>query len=160
MYDYNMSDPVSAANMVLENFWDGNLPVNPVQVTKAMGIQMFFDSNLDVSGRSWIEEDGRRVIHLNPNEPVTRQRFTVFHEIGHLLMHEGSRDRNQHRKYSQAYYDIPEVEANAFAAEVAMPRRLVDFYVMKKEYSLNQLAEKFGVSGVAMSIRLEKLGYV
>lgn len=83
-----------------------------------------------------------------------RDRFTIAHEIGHYFMHGQDNVRLARLgelKTVQAYRD-PEWQANTFAAELLMPIYLID-----KEDSCFEIAEKFGVSLSAAEIRLKKI---
>jgi len=68
--------------------------------------------NEKIDGLSTISENRTHVIFLNARMPNDRQRFSLSHELGHLLMH----------------FDIPssseivENEANRFASEFLMPK--------------------------------------
>ncbi len=55
----------------------------------------------------WIE--GHPVILVNSTSPTDRKRFTLAHELGHLVLH------------SEWFTDEPEDEADQFAAEFLMP---------------------------------------
>lgn len=83
-------------------------------------------------------------IAFNENDPWCRRRFTISHEIGHLLLGhtctEGSGTTN-------------ETEANIFASELLMP-----ISILKGDYSrikkIPELAKLYRVSQQAMSYRL------
>jgi Zn-dependent peptidase ImmA (M78 family) len=68
--------------------------------------------NEKIDGLSTISEKGAHIIYLNSRMPNDRQRFSLAHELGHILMH----------------FDIPssqnnvEDEANRFASELLMPK--------------------------------------
>lgn len=65
-----------------------------------------------VDGMSqWI--GGHAVVFINSRLPTDRQRLTVAHELGHLVLH------------SEYATPEPEAEANAFAAEFLMPRDVI-----------------------------------
>jgi Zn-dependent peptidase ImmA (M78 family) len=136
----------------------------------------------DLSGFLMRGVDGRRaVIGVNSSHHPNRQRFTIAHEIGHLLLHDGEKihvDRtgqvyqvNLRSEASSAGTDIAEIEANAFAAELLMPAaflradladqrtlNLLDEDVL--DTLLKPLARKYGVSPQALTFRLGRLGYV
>lgn len=90
------------------------------------------------------DEDEYVGIAFNENDPWCRRRFTIAHEIGHLLLghtcNEGSGTTN-------------ETEANIFASELLMPLKL-----LKSDYprikNLPDLAKLYRVSQQAMSYRL------
>lgn len=122
--------------------------------------------------------DGSRVIiGVNTRTSRRRQRFSVAHEIGHLLFHEGNLivDHavrvNWRDEVSGMATDRQEIQANAFAAELLMPRGFVidalEKYldgvtrtgrVMSHEDLISQLAREFDVSAEAMGYRLINLG--
>lgn len=99
-----------------------------------------------VSGLSGvlIKSEGRAVIGANSAHAVTRQRFTIAHEIGrHVLEHKGElfidqtvRDRTvtigRRDGRSSQGIDFQEIEANAFGAEILMPEDLVFAAVQKQ----------------------------
>lgn len=96
----------------------------------------------DLSGTLRVRE---RIIEVNRSEPEVRRRFTVGHELGHLVLHckEGRkrmfRDRKGHirediQEEKLANKTVPvergrskkiESEANVFASEILMPSTLV-----------------------------------
>lgn len=68
-----------------------------------------------------------RIIWVNKLEPEYRQRFTIAHEIGHILLgHEGISHRDtSYTIYKDLIERMNEVSANAFAAELLMPEILL-----------------------------------
>lgn len=70
----------------------------------------------------------QRKIVISTRFPIECQRFTLAHEIGHYLLHPGTkyfRDRSMDApdyENGRPYY---EVEADVFAAEFLMPRRFL-----------------------------------
>lgn len=88
-------------------------------------------------------------------EDVPRARFTLAHELGHVLMH-GSNVQGFNRAHTlsskphKAYCDS-EWQADAFAAELLMPASLA------KHMSEAEIADAFGVSATAAAIRCRTL---
>lgn len=64
-----------------------------------------------IDGLSTISEKGTRIIMLNRRKSNDRQRFSLAHELGHLVMHFDMHD----------YPEEIESEANRFASELLMP---------------------------------------
>jgi Zn-dependent peptidase ImmA (M78 family) len=129
--------------------------------------------NGDLSGMLY--RDGRRsVIGVNSNHAAVRQRFTIAHELGHLLLHGGHDiwvDRlvriNLRDAESSNATNLEEIQANAFAAELLMPRDIVIREVLNQVENHQfhdtrqlgmQLSHRFHVSVSAMQYRLINLG--
>lgn len=152
--------PEQAAEWVQEHHWDMKLPVDPVIVANSLGVKIYFDDTLTISGQYTKAEGDRPVIYINPRESLERQRFTAFHELGHFVLKHDPSPRDPYQAYNQYNFDPKESAANKFAAEMIMPRRAVEFFVKEKSLSLNELADVFAVSLTAMRIRLENLGLI
>lgn len=65
-----------------------------------------------ISALSTMTPDGPPLLILNTGQPADRERFTLAHELGHLVMHATA--------FSVAEADV-EAEADAFASEFLMP---------------------------------------
>ncbi len=121
--------------------------------------------------------DGERwIIGVNTATSPRRQRFTIAHELGHLLLHKGkplitdySMLINNRDDKSSLGTDREEVEANGFAAAILMPRDLI-VAELKKELGLAEAASRddliarvaraFNVSTEAMGYRLINLNII
>jgi uncharacterized protein DUF955 len=123
-----------------------------------------------VKGKAW-------AILLNRANAPLRKRFTLAHELGHLVLHNF---RAPHADAASAfkvrYRDslssdgsvLEEIEANRFAAELLMPENLLiprlrdlgfDYASEERETheKMSRLARSFGVSQQALQIRLANL---
>ncbi|MFY1685013.1 ImmA/IrrE family metallo-endopeptidase [Micromonospora sp. WMMD730] len=122
-----------------------------------------------------LREPDKTVILVNAANAPTRQRFTIAHEIGHFLLHDGAvyldgRARVNFRDgLSSMATDHEEIEANTFAAALLMPARWVrvsfetvvrDSAIGSEDELADVLASQFGVSRQAMSFRLINLGLI
>ena len=93
------------------------------------------------------------VIWLRQSDHETRKRFTLAHEIGHLILHpEGTMFRDEAFTGS-----TEESQANGYGAGLLMPLWLVTPYARAADYDVKQLAEAFEVSRPAMQVRLLKM---
>ena len=127
----------------------------------------------EVSGMVHRRPDGSGIIGVNSEHSKTRQRFTIAHEIGHLLLHgeEGfhideKRPLARRDELSRQAVDAREIEANQFAAELLMPEAIVreswealvegDAEVAFED-GIGELARTFLVSPLAMTHRLTNL---
>lgn len=120
--DYNLpaystedKSPEEIANIVRHKLGISKGPVpNLVNLLENSGVvivktDLFTDK---IDGLSTISDKGVRIIFLNKRMSNDRQRFSLAHELGHLIMH----------------FDIPNIpenvedEANDFASEFLMPK--------------------------------------
>lgn len=118
------------------------------------------------------QKNGKKIICVNETDSELRRRFTMAHELGHMLVHGGD-DITFDRSFayfrndnSSAGVDIKEKEANAFAAELLMPTdHLLDqvrkmgggLDLMGSDDKIKKLAAAYNVSFSAMSVRLHSL---
>lgn len=107
----------------------------------------------DVAG-AFIDRPGLALLFVNGNDAVVRQRFTLAHEFGHLRMGHGSIvDRPE--AVGGYGHDPVEVSANAFAAELLMPRAAVQAWGSEhvgrrlKLHDVVEFACRYGVSAQA-----------
>jgi Zn-dependent peptidase ImmA (M78 family) len=120
-----------------------------------------------------LRNDRGVMIGINGNESPRRQRFTIAHELGHWLLHDGrplivdhTVRINQRNEVSSAASDQEEIDANAFAAALLMPYHLVNESATRwinsgfntPDKLTQQLANEFAVSTQAMNWRLVNLG--
>lgn len=97
------------------------------------------------------------VIFTERTEPAVRQRFTAAHEIGHFVLHRGLIGDGIEDNYllrSDGLSNKVEVEANRYAANLLMPMSKIDAAMSQGITSPAALAKAFGVSKIAMAIRL------
>lgn len=113
-----------------------------------------------------------RIIGINSTHGRRRQRFTVAHEIGHMLIHQSNslvvdREVNFRDGRSSLGVDVKEIEANAFAASLLMPedkvlaemRKMGNAHnISSRDDLISHLVHIFDVSGEAMGYRLINLG--
>lgn len=147
-----------------------NEPPVPVEgLAKRLGARITYEPfEGDVSGMLYRYDD-HSVIGVNSTHARTRQRFTVAHEVGHLVLHEGQPmfiDRGR-VNWRDGTSDRDEIQANSFAAELLMPRDFmqgeIERFVAKRQRVtppelIAGLAKRFQVSPEAMNYRLANLG--
>ena len=139
-------------------------PVPIEAIVKAHSISLRRGDFGDVSGLL-LRDAETAVIGVNGSHPKTRQRFTVAHEFGHFLLHEGIVDHvdrgyrvNYRNRESSLARDVEEIEANFFAASLLMPRSMLEkldaVSAIDSDRGVRDLAKTFEVSAHAMSLRL------
>ena len=119
-------------------------------VFEANGIFVFKDAfkNDDYSGFCLYDEK-YPVIFINNSMPDSRQLFTLFHELAHLLLKSGGIDFRSVELTNafQGYYRDVEVICNKFANEFLVPSEVFDSFQLKvSESEFNKLADYFSVS--------------
>lgn len=128
---------------------------NLVQLLEEHGIAISsFDFNTArVDSRSILTEDNYPVIVYNRNHSGDRQRFTLAHELGHLVMH----------TFTDLSVDCDIThEANLFAAELLMPETEIrkDLEAALTIPRLAELKKKWKVSMISILYRADDLGYL
>lgn len=152
---------------------DANCFSAPIDVRKCaehLSIELQdLDLDHDVSGFIIIKKDSS-TIGYNKANPAKRIRFTLAHELGHFMLHSDDvplfidkTERFNRDGNSSTGEIMREREANAFAAALLMPEKLVREQVETLKTAddnnyIKELASKFGVSNQAMTIRLTNLG--
>jgi Zn-dependent peptidase ImmA (M78 family) len=148
-------------------------PVPVERIAKSLGAQLRF-SPLDdeLSGMIYVKE-GIPIIGVNALHHPNRQRFTIAHECGHLILHKPQISKEVHvdkdfkmlmrDSVSAAGVNEIEIEANLFAAELLMPATLLtdavgnEAFDIDDEGAVTELAKNFKVSPSAMRFRLGNL---
>jgi len=156
-----------------------NLGLVPVadldRILERAGVKLLFRarSGSGVWGFSVTSKESGQGIFVNTHCPVERQRFTLAHELGHLVMDSMHSATVFTEKQATESFDdneavLSEVRANAFAAAFLMPDLAVKDAIAKLAIDpeiedritpvvVSYLCEQFGVSCDAMLWRLVNL---
>lgn len=163
----------SLSNDLLSRCNQHQLPIDIEGIIANLNIQLFQDViDNSISGAAIIKGGERKiVINTVLNKSKERRRFTMGHELGHIMLHADNKLNVDQEVLQQMYFrddhssqgvDPKEVEANYFSACILMPRSAV-FEQLKNYHYIDEsvvadLAKIFAVSPLSMSIRLGKLG--
>ncbi len=113
----------------------------------------FKEDRNKISGAIAYPESGEIRIFINKDLPPARKTFTLAHEFGHFILHNG--ERKFRLDFSDQYSDKEaedEVEANYFAGALLMPEKM--FWMMNGLLNDDRLlARRFGVSVSAVKVR-------
>jgi hypothetical protein len=156
---------ISVNPLTLIDRYSTSIPVPVFQILQELGLgpeRRPLDNH--VSG--WIErrDNGQYGVVINSTHPMTRQRFTAAHELGHFIYHRsllgaGVGDNRAYRTEgtplpNSAIRPVHERQANSFAANLLMSRAAIEALRAEGVTSPAALAERLGVSQDAMRIRL------
>jgi Zn-dependent peptidase ImmA (M78 family) len=166
------------AEKILESSGYFSVPVDVINLVKHLKINIEeLELEDDVSGFLALDGD-KTYIGYNISQRPERKRFTVAHELAHYYLHAKKEtplfiDKLQKSEPQRMYRDsksstgeyVREIEANAFAAALLMPKTLIEnelnnFTAEDPEVWVSKLAEKFEVSKQAMNIRLINLDII
>ncbi len=136
-------------------------PVPVFNIARAMGLTVLRARWPDewqdkISGQiQRIPETDQYRILLNAAHPLTRQRFTLAHEIAHFVHHKHLiGDGITHDALYRSPLSTPlEREANRLAGNILMPWSLLWPKMFRAETDVRELAAEFKVSPVAMAIQ-------
>lgn len=135
------------------------LPLNTIANFLQFTIHLFTPDSTNQNLSGAISYD-RRIIYVNGSESIRRQRFTISHEFGHMMIH------REYQNETGWVYDLRthdnkseprEQEADLFAAELLMPVELVREVMNYRNGNLQEAADDFQVSVDALRYRLDFL---
>lgn len=100
------------------------------------------------------------MVYYNPQKPETRRRFTLAHEIGHVVLHGDEWLAAAARGGEGVRFKKREREVERFAAELLMPAQFVRDAVAQYGSDIELLRALFRVGREPMGIRLRQLGFM
>lgn len=161
------------AQIIVRELGNDEIPVDVKLIARKLKVSIGETELPDeTSGVIQKVEGGNSTILVNHTHAKVRQRFTIAHELGHFVLSTKSGifvDKKIFFRDSRCMpaSDLEEIEANIFAAELLMPthyvKRELDRIVKNglidiEDNIIAPLAEKFEVSTIAMSIKLQNMG--
>jgi Zn-dependent peptidase ImmA (M78 family)/DNA-binding XRE family transcriptional regulator len=152
----NVHDAVKAAKKIRE-IW--NIGVDPLHNI----VQLLEDKEIKVielktdekfDGLATFADEKYPVIVINANFPLERKRFTLLHELGHILMNIPEGSEQEVEKY-----------CDSFASELLLPIEILDEEFGKKRKHINfpelaSIQSKYGISIMAILYRLVEAGII
>lgn len=168
-----MVEPIERAKKIAKNLIRVKKLTNPTNIYKLIKSYATFEIEysipFDFDGLCFFENTKPHII-LNGNIPASRQKFTLAHELGHILipghknimacyMENEKSQVNLKDKKSFYEYKQKESEANAFASELLMPEEWIKKIIIEfnsYERILNEVYSQTDLSIQAISIRVVK----
>lgn len=147
---------VPTVNYLLRLFHVNEPPV-PVQgIARTLGVTVLQATNFGSLEGALHFPEGRPVLYVNSGHSPTKKRFTIAHELGHLLMHDEKLFREL--SYTGEFSNRPEEkQANAFAANLLLPLQILEPFVGAKRQTDEEVASAFQVSVPVLRWQLEAL---
>lgn len=172
MSDSLSIEPREYARQLLARLGIKTAPIPVEKIAKLLGaVVRFSPLDEELSGMIYIKS-GVPVIGVNALHHPNRQRFTIAHEIGHLVMHRNIISESVHvdkqfrvlmrDSNSSTGLEQIEVEANKFASELLIPQSLFDpskipALDIDDAAPLDELAKKFRVSRQMLEFRINSI---
>jgi uncharacterized protein DUF955 len=181
-------EPAAAAQALLRDFEERyeavEAPPVPVERIASALLGLYIDEADDLRALPGAPADQGRLSGMLDAEAMViwvdrgesrrnpgRRRFTIAHEVGHLLLHvpvvhesfcDRPADVQEVADEDSSASELPELrqrerEANLFARELLMPESLVNEQARATGFNLPALADRFEVSVPAMRLRLRLL---
>ncbi len=151
----------SATTAMLDSMGLSTVGDLPKVIEEAFGIDVAIEQLGTGFDGLAVSTETTKLILVDATSITARQRFTIAHELGHLLSGDDQAIHEDADIYSSASKKGEgEVRANAFAAALLMPERLVRSMVAEQGSSLEGLssvAQALSVPPTALAYRLENL---
>jgi hypothetical protein len=139
------------------------VPVDICSLAKEMGVHSIQPACLDIDGYLGRAPDGGLIIRYRADNSELRNRFTIAHELGHLILAEvQNKDITRLHRDRITRNSAEEIAVNRIASELLMPKQLVEQEVAKRVSespwrAITAMRHYFKVSESAMVIRLLEL---
>lgn len=105
-------------------------------------------------------ENGSFTIQVARTDSLLRRKFSIAHEIAHIVLHDDGKDEFIEFRKNLIEYDpeelYKEVQANMLASALLLPKELVRI-AWESTRSIDMVAEQFSVSKEAAYNRLSNL---
>lgn len=137
---YNLAK--SESIRVWKDLCGEKIPVVLNDIVTQLGIKVKAMELNSASGYSQIDSEGFSMIIYNSKEPRLRQRFSVAHELAHIILEHITidGDTKQHSHNSQ------EKEANLFAGELLVPSFDLRKFMKDSDKNVDDIRDRYQVS--------------
>ena len=139
-----------------EKGWQGP-PFNPLHIVEMLGVRG--EANSSIADARLISSESGPVIEFNPRQPRERVRFSIAHEVAHMLFSDW-KDQIRNRGVSGGVSDDWQLETlcNLAASEFVLPIGSLPATTLVPDIEkLMEQRRKYDVSAEAFLIRLAKI---
>ncbi len=136
------------------------VPLDVEGLAVVLGVDVRYEP-MDMENSGKISRSGRgHVITINALHHPNRKRFTLAHEIGHYCLHRSMQVEFVDEVFFRDETTSPvEREANRFAADILMPEDAFREFAVKNSSKVEDIADHFQVSSLAVRFRAKQLGF-
>ncbi len=146
-----------AARLVTDSFKLDTPPVDVRSLAKCLGVNAIEDANLVEDGRL-LRVNGKSRILIRRGLSAERARFTIAHELAHLILSDPSSDLVARRQ--RIGHDQEERFCEDFAADLLLPRDWVRKTAAGRPQSLHTLRVVAGRSNTSLAESCVRLNEV
>lgn len=150
----------------LDNYWDGNLPVNMVSIANKLGVAVLEGDNLQNYFAALLYKNNKPIIVVNKKEANIRKRFILTHALLDYLsvndIYQGTQDKNKVSYYGKENCMLNNSSSyneaiNRRVMDFLIPQHILEFVIVQKNITeLNELSNLFGVSEALMAESIKK----
>ena len=127
------------------------IPVDIEALAEDLGATVLYRSDWpdDLAGKIEVDPEGGYTIHVNERHHRHRQRFTIAHEIAHIVLHQRllGDGITTDGLYRSGLSNTVERTANRTAGNILMPRSKIRKLLASGVTSITELALRFGFQG-------------
>jgi Zn-dependent peptidase ImmA (M78 family) len=143
--DYTPKPRTKWARAEAANVWKqhggGVIPVMPDAIIESLGIPCQESDLKKADGVSHLGADGIIFIMYKRNCAPVRKRFTLAHELGHIVL-----DHIEDGESEEHSNPLQEAEANAFAGELLVPSKDLKSFMKQRDRTFAELMDRYQVS--------------
>jgi Zn-dependent peptidase ImmA (M78 family) len=104
--------------------------------------------------RSYSRDEGNfKISNINKNLDQTSQREIFFHELCHILRHEGY----QYKRMPSDFRDLQEWDAYRFTRYAAIPLHMLKYLNWKSPFLVKEMSRLFTISEEVCQSRIEHI---
>jgi Zn-dependent peptidase ImmA (M78 family) len=144
--DYTTEPHYTLAKAKAKELWvnlcNSAIPIKLDTIVKALNISVKCENFTSTDGCARLDSNGIAMIMYSKNSSTVRQRFTVAHELGHIVLEHITFGSDS----SQISSKLQEREANAFAGELLVPASDLRKFMKGKDKTLDDVQKQYWVS--------------
>jgi Zn-dependent peptidase ImmA (M78 family) len=142
-------------NRIWKTIAGGKIPVILNDIVKALGVKVCAEeipAYIRSDGVSQMDGAGNCIIRYRKGTSEVRARFTVAHELGHIILEHISFDGSS----SRCSVDAQEKEANTFASGLLIPVPDLRNFLKTKDKTIDDVTKRYWVSKEVASYAVNK----